>query len=106
MIECKYGNQKRLFINHLGELIPCCYVNAEALSMGAGNHGKTLFGELNEKYDNSLYNNSIQEILDGSLFNGIINSWNTDAPVEKCKKTCEKKERDIFEDKFNAKSTK
>ena len=101
MIECKYGNQKRLFINHLGELIPCCYVNSEALNMGAGHPAKTLFGELNTKYDNSLYNKSIQEILDGPLFNGIIDSWDTNAPVEKCKKTCEKKERDIFEDNFH-----
>jgi hypothetical protein len=101
MIECKYGNQKRLFINHLGELIPCCYVNAEALNMGAGHPAKTLFGKLNTKYNNSLHTQTIQEILDGSLFNGIINSWNTDTPVEKCKKTCEKKERDIFEDNFH-----
>ena len=101
MIECKYGNQKRLFINHLGELIPCCYVNAEALNMGAGHLPKTLFGELNKKYDNSLYAQTIQEILDGPLFNGIIDSWDTNAPVEKCKKTCEKKERDIFEDNFH-----
>ena len=101
MIKCKYGNQKRLFINHLGELIPCCYVNAEALNMGAGHPAKTLFGELNTKYDNSLHAQTIQEILDGPLFNGIIYSWNTDAPVEKCKKTCEKKERDIFEDNFH-----
>ena len=33
MIECKYGNQKRIFINHVGELIPCCYVNAESLNL-------------------------------------------------------------------------
>jgi len=103
MIECKYGNQKRLFINHLGELIPCCYVNAESLNMLAGNQPKTLFGELNAKYNNSLYNNTIQEILDGSLFNGIINSWNTNNPVEKCKKTCEIKDRDVFIDSINKK---
>ena len=108
MIECKYGKENRLFINHLGELIPCCFLNAEALNIAAGvNMGSkgapplTLFGDLNQKNDNSLYNKSIQEILDGPLFNGIINSWDTDAPVEKCKKTCEKKERDIFEDNFH-----
>ena len=59
MIECKYGKQKRLFINHLGELIPCCYLNAEALNIAAGvdmgSQGApplTLFGELNKKHDN------------------------------------------------------
>ena len=61
MIECKYGNQKRVFINHVGELIPCCYVNAESLNMAAGHSPKTLFGELNQQYDNSLHN-SIWEL--------------------------------------------
>ena len=69
MIECKYGNQKRLFINHLGELIPCCYVNSESLNMLAGNQSKTLFGELNAMYDNSLYNNTIQEEYFAGYFN-------------------------------------
>ena len=98
MIECKYGNQKRVFINHVGELIPCCYVNSESLNMIAGHPPKTLFGELNAKYNNSLHAQTMQEILDGPLFNGIINSWDTDAPVEKCKKTCEIKDRDVFID--------
>tara|TARA_B100000959_G_scaffold114569_1_gene120775 strand:- start:2168 stop:2476 length:309 start_codon:yes stop_codon:yes gene_type:complete len=98
MIECKYGNQKRVFINHLGELIPCCYVNAEALNMGAGQPPKTLFGELNAKYNNSLHAQTIQEVLEGPLFNGIIDSWATENPVEKCYKTCDKKDRDVFVD--------
>ena len=103
MIKCKYGNQKRIFINHLGELIPCCYVNAEAVNMGAGNPPKTLFGELNEKYNNSLYEKTIEEVLNGPLFNGIINSWETDNPVKKCKTNCELKDRDIFVDTKNKK---
>ena len=101
MIECKYGKQNRLFINHLGELIPCCYVNAESLYMAAGLPPKTLFGELNKKHNNSLYENTIQDGLDGPLFNGIIDSWNTDAPVEKCKITCQLKVRDKMEDNFH-----
>ena len=101
MIECKYGKQNRLFINHLGELILCCYVNAESLYMAAGLPPKTLFGELNKKHNNSLYENTIQDVLDGPLFNGIIDSWNTDAPVEKCKKTCQLKVRDKMEDNFH-----
>jgi len=101
MIECKYGNQKRVFINHVGELIPCCYVNAESLNMSAGHPPKTLFGEFNAKYNNSLYSQTIQEILDGPLFNGIINSWSSDDPVKKCKQTCELKNRDTFIDKKN-----
>ena len=101
MIECKYGKQNRLFINHLGQLIPCCYLNSESISMGAGNPPKTLFGELNQQYDNSLYNHTIEEIIHGPLFDGIKNSWDTNQPAFKCKKTCQQKDRDIFEDKKN-----
>jgi len=99
MIRCKYQAQNRIFINHIGELIPCCYVNAEAINMNARNPPKTLFGQINAKYDNNLHNNTIQEIFDGPLFHEIIDSWETNAPVEKCKKTCDKKDRDIFVDK-------
>ncbi len=100
MIECKYGKQNRLFINHLGELIPCCYVNAEAINMGAGQSPKTLFGSLNQKFNNSLYENTIEDIINGPLFNGIKESWNTNNPVEKCNKTCKQKIRDKFEDRY------
>ena len=99
MIECKYGKQNRLFINHLGELIPCCYVNAEAINMGAGNPPKTQFGLINKQHNNSLYDNTIEDIINGPLFNDIKDSWETDNPVEKCFKTCKQKNRDIFIDK-------
>ena len=99
MIECKYGKQNRLFINHLGELIPCCHLNAEALNMAAGQKPKTQFGSLNKTYDNSLYSNTIVDVINGPLFKGIINSWD-EVPVEKCRATCELKIRDSFEDKW------
>lgn len=101
MIECRYGKQKRLFLTHTGELIPCCYLNSESISMAAGNSPKTKFGELNKMYNNSLYNNTIDEVINGNLFNGIIESWSTDTPVEKCRLKCEKKDIDIFEDTVN-----
>ena len=103
MIECRYGKLNRLFINHLGELIPCCYLNSESLNMAAGNSPKTLFGEFNEKYDNSLYNKSIEEIINGPMFNGIMTSWETSQPVKKCKEKCEFKDRDKFIDNFHEK---
>jgi hypothetical protein len=101
MIDCKYGNQNRLFINHLGELIPCCYVNAEAVNMAAGQLPKTKFGKLNKLYNNSLYEQTIDEIINGALFTEIKESWNTNEPVEKCKKTCIIKDRDKFVDIFH-----
>ena len=98
---CKYGNQKRIFINHTGALIPCCYLNSESLELHANKTIKTKFGkkyiELGSVLSNNLKYNSISEVLNGDLFEYIIDSWSKD-PIEKCWQTCKQKKRDIFID--------
>jgi len=100
-IFCKYGNQKRIFINHTGAIIPCCYLNSEALEIHATRTVKTKFGkkymELGSILSNNLKYNTISEVLNGELFEYIVESWNVD-PVEKCWQTCKQKKRDIFID--------
>ena len=100
-IFCKYGNQKRIFINHTGAVIPCCYLNSESLELHANDTVKTNFGkkyiELDSVLSNNLKYNKISEILNGELFEYVVNSWNND-PIEKCWKTCKQKKRDIFID--------
>ena len=100
-IFCKYGNQKRLFINHTGALIPCCFLNSEALELHANKKPKTKFGtkymELGNVLSNNLRYNTISEVLTGELFEYVVDSWSTN-PVEKCWKTCKQKKRDIFVD--------
>ena len=100
-IYCKYGHQKRLFINHTGALIPCCYLNSESLELHANETIKTKFGtkymELDGVLSNNLKYNTVSEVLNGELFKYIIESWNDD-PVEKCWQTCKQKKRDIFID--------
>lgn len=100
-IFCKYGNQKRIFINHTGAVIPCCYLNSESLELHANDTIKTKFGkkymELGTVLSNNLKYNSISEVLTGELFQYIVNSWSKD-PIEKCWQTCKQKKRDIFMD--------
>jgi MoaA/NifB/PqqE/SkfB family radical SAM enzyme len=100
-IFCKYGNQKRLFLNHTGALIPCCYLNSESLDLHANNKATTKFGEkykeLGLVLSNNLKYNTISEVIEGELFKYIVNSWKS-SPVEKCLQTCKKKKRDIFID--------
>ena len=98
---CKYGNQKRIFINHTGALIPCCFLNSEALELHSTGNVKSKFGkkymELGKVLSNNLKYNTVSEVLDGELFEYIVDSWETD-PVEKCWQTCKQKKRDIFID--------
>ena len=100
-ISCKYGNQKRIFLNHTGALIPCCFLNSESLELHSSKNVKSSFGqkyiEFGEILSNNLKYNSISEVLDGQLFDFVQKSWNTD-PVEKCWQTCKKEKRDIFID--------
>ena len=102
-IQCKYGNQKRLFINHTGALLPCCYLNSEALEMAATKKGKTKFGNIWTSSGgilaNNLKYNTISEVIDGEMFDLIQKSWEWPEPVEKCWNTCKVKKRDIFIDK-------
>lgn len=101
-IECKYGNQKRIFINHLGNVIPCCHLNSETLEVLSSNRIKTNFGELyvnnGKQLSTNLRYQHINDILNGDLFNDIIRSWSTQNPIKKCYDTCKQKKHDLFED--------
>jgi len=98
-IVCKYGNQKRIFINHTGALLPCCFFNSEHLQIYAGNESKTMFDHAYEKTGGILFNNlkyiSPSEVIDGDLFRQIINSWSS-KPMERCWNTCKQAKQDIF----------
>lgn len=100
-IKCKYGNQNRVFLNHTGALIPCCFLNSESLELHSSNNVKSLFGkkylEFGQVLSNNLKYNSISEVLDGQLFDYVKKSWIT-TPVEKCLQTCKQEKRDIFID--------
>jgi len=104
-IDCKYGNQKRIFINHLGNVIPCCHLNSETLEVLIANKIKTNYGELYNKHGKQLMTNlkynRIENIITGDFFQDIINSWSTKDPIKKCYMTCKNKNSDLFVDKQN-----
>jgi MoaA/NifB/PqqE/SkfB family radical SAM enzyme len=50
-IECKYKQQKRIFVNHNGNVIPCCFLNAQMLEYSATGIVKNKFEEILEKND-------------------------------------------------------
>jgi MoaA/NifB/PqqE/SkfB family radical SAM enzyme len=100
MISCKYENQKRIFINHMGNVIPCCYLNSKMLEYSVNNKKKDKFEELLETYDYkntiNLHNTSVEQSINSKIWNNIIASWGTDTPVPRCNQVCKKLKRDVF----------
>jgi MoaA/NifB/PqqE/SkfB family radical SAM enzyme len=99
-ISCKYGNQKRIFVNYMGNVIPCCHLNAQMLEYSVSNIKRDLFEEILEKNDYrndiNLQNVSIESAINGKVFRDIIDSWSAEKHIPKCWKTCKKKNHDVF----------
>ena len=79
-IDCKYLAQQRIFVNHMGNVIPCCHLNSETLEWAAGRNNLTSYGDmLNDeggKLAINLEYNTLEEIVEGDVFNNIVDSWN------------------------------
>lgn len=99
-ISCKYGNQKRIFVNHMGNVIPCCHLNAKMLEYSVTGSKLDLFEEILDKNDYqtdiNLKNVGISEAVNGKVFTDIVNSWTSDNKIPKCWKTCKKNNKDKF----------
>ena len=98
-IDCKYLAQQRIFVNHMGNVIPCCHLNSETLEWAAGRNNLTSYGDmLNDeggKLAINLEYNTLEEIVEGDVFNNIVDSWK-DFSIPKCYQTCKKKKHDKF----------
>jgi organic radical activating enzyme len=99
-ISCKYSNQKRIFVNHMGNVIPCCHLNSKMLEFSVTGEVKDRFEEILVEHDYmndiNLENVSIKEALKGKVFTDIIESWTGDNKIPKCLNTCKENKRDHF----------
>lgn len=99
-ISCKYANQKRIFINHMGNIIPCCHLNSKMLEFSVTNKEKDKFEKiLNDNdymNDINISNTTIDNALGGKVFNSIVESWNDETKIPKCWNTCKQNNRDRF----------
>ena len=98
-IQCKYKAQNRIFVNHMGNVIPCCHLNSEMLEYAVGREENTKFTKiLNDNQGELAVNlkyNEIQEVMEGDVWQGIVDAW-TDEPISKCYTTCKKMVHDTF----------
>ena len=99
-ISCKYGNQKRIFVNHNGNIIPCCHLNSKMLEYNVSRIIKDDFEVLLAKNDYintiNLKTTTIDDAINSDIWIGIIDSWNTESPILRCKQVCKQKKRDVF----------
>jgi MoaA/NifB/PqqE/SkfB family radical SAM enzyme len=99
-ISCKYGNQKRIFVNHMGNVIPCCHLNSKMMEYSVTGSIKDEFEQIlaDEDYINdiNLQNVSIEQALNGKVFTDIIDSWTSNNKIPRCVSVCALKDRDKF----------
>lgn len=99
-ISCKYGNQKRIFVNHMGNVIPCCHLNSKMMEYSVSKKIKDRFEEIldNNDYINDINLNyvSLEQALNGKVFKDIIESWQSNNKIPRCVDVCALKERDKF----------
>tara|TARA_R110000772_G_scaffold83367_3_gene176395 strand:- start:66 stop:1022 length:957 start_codon:yes stop_codon:yes gene_type:complete len=99
-VSCKYANQKRIFINHAGNVIPCCHLNSKMLEYGVSNIIKddfeTLLSEQNYKDTINLKNAGVEDAIHSDIWQGIVNSWDSDNPMPRCMQVCKQMKRDTF----------
>ena len=99
-VDCKYGNQKRIFINHMGNVIPCCHLNSKMMEYSASGEHKDAFETLletnNYKETINLANASIEDAITSDIWQGIQDSWASDEPMPRCMQVCKQMKRDVF----------
>ena len=99
-VSCKYSNQKRIFINHTGNVIPCCHLNSKMMEFNATGIVKDEFEQLlsDNKYLDTinLDNVGIEQAVNSDVWQGIINSWDSDNPMPRCMQVCKQMKRDTF----------
>jgi len=99
-ISCKYANQKRIFVNHMGNVIPCCHLNAKMLEFPVSGVHKDKFEDLltqhDYQHDINLKNTSLAAAINGKVWTGIRDSWTSDVRIPRCEQVCKQNKRDIF----------
>jgi len=99
-ISCKYGNQKRIFVNHMGNVIPCCHLNSKMLEYAVTNESKDKFEDILEENDYmndiNIDNVTVEQAINGKTWTAIKNSWESTEKIPRCESVCKQKIRDKF----------
>ena len=84
----------------MGNVIPCCHLNSKMMEYSVSENIKDDFETLlvDNDYKNTINLNkvSIEEAIHSDVWNGIIDSWDSDNPLPRCMQVCKQMKRDTF----------
>lgn len=108
-VSCRYLNNGYIFINHLGDVIPCCYWNAEHLEVSSPQYTPSkkesraryvdMWLEHGGPLATNLKYNEIRDVIEGDFFDAIAESWNQTPLLDRCETMCKKGKTSVFEKK-------
>ena len=70
MISCKAINERSIYVNARGDILPCCYVSGEP-----------------------TINSRLQDIIKDPTYKLIVDSWSTPNPLFACRIFCTEKQK-------------
>ena len=101
-VKCRYLHEGFIFINCLGDVIPCCYWNFIHLEMSSpkfrpkSNPKIQSYVDLYLKHGGTLASNlrynEVVDVMEGDWFDAISESWLHNPLLEKCETMCKTKE--------------
>ena len=105
-IECRYLNEGLIFINHLGDVIPCCYWNSDQLSLSSPNYVikdipqhrySRMWRDHGGPLATNLKYNEIKDVVEGDFFQSIVESWSDGSQIlNRCEHFCKKKNQSVI----------
>lgn len=106
-VECRYLTQGFAFINHLGEVVPCCYMNPDHLNASSPNfvhtnthHNRYIntWKEFGGSMATNIKYNEIKDVIEGDFFDWVADSWNDKTNLlSRCEHFCKKKQQNKFQ---------
>ena len=113
-VQCRYLHEGFIFINCLGDVIPCCYWNFIHLELSSPNYkrkGKEkvqAYADLYLQHGGTLASNlrynEVKDVIEGDWFDAIADSWLQTPLMEKCETMCKtKKTLSVFNKEVVAK---
>lgn len=97
IISCKYKNMNWLYMSFEGELMPCCWIGGAKYKINQEKNQFLDFYNQHSGKDLNVQKNTVKEILTGSFFTALQNSW-TDNPLSVCVNKCSN--CDTVQDKY------
>ena len=98
-INCKVQHNNEIYISAEGLVLPCCWLAGQLYKWYWKPKQAPIWQFIEDKKDISALEHSIEDIVNGSTFKKIEESWNNETRLKVCSLKCGK-EFDPFSEQF------